>query len=272
MPKQRIITGIVLVVFVACGVLLLPNVAFAFFATAIILGLGGWEWAKLTGLSDLTRQLLFIVSLFLFALAIYLSRESFWPTLSLVGLLTWAGILYLVISYHHGLLIYQNNKWLLRLIAFPVLLVAWSALVILQEKSVVMVLYLLLLVAVADSSAYFVGKRFGANALAPRLSPKKTLEGVMGAIAGSAVWAILAAFYFSSELAWSDWPFFILLSVVTAILSIAGDLFESLIKREANQKDSGTLLPGHGGILDRIDSQLIALPFFTTGLLLAGIL
>ena len=272
MPKERIITGIVLVALVTCGVLLLPPVAFAFFATAIILGIGGWEWARLTGLSDLTRQLLFIVALFLFALAIYLSRYTFWPILSAIGILTWAGILYLVISYRQGLLIYQNNKWLLRFIAFPVLLVAWIALVILQEKNSEMVLYLLLLVAVADSSAYFAGKRFGKNALAPRLSPKKTLEGVMGAIAGAAIWAILAAFYFSTELTWSDWPFFILLSIVTAILSIAGDLFESLIKREANQKDSGTILPGHGGILDRIDAQLVALPFFTTGVMLGGIL
>lgn len=272
MPKERIITGIVLVAIVVCGVLLLPHIAFAFFATAIILGIGGWEWARLTGLSDLTRQLLFIVSLLLFALAIYLSRYAFWPTLSAIGFLTWVSILYLVINYRHDLLIYQNNKWLLRFLAFPVLLVAWAAIVILQEKNDEMLLYLLLLVAVADSSAYFVGKRFGKNALAPRLSPKKTLEGVMGAMVGATVWAILAAFYFRSALDWSDWPFFILLSIVTAILSIAGDLFESLIKREANQKDSGTILPGHGGILDRIDAQLVALPFFTAGVMLGGIL
>ena len=135
-----------------------------------------------------------------------------------------------------------------------------------------MVLYLILLVAIADSSAYFIGKRFGKNSLAPRLSPNKTLEGVMGAIAGATIWSILATVYFSSEMSAPDWPFFILLSIVTAILSIAGDLFESLIKREANQKDSGALLPGHGGILDRIDSQLVALPFFTTGMILGGIL
>ena len=124
MPKQRIITGILLVIIVVISVLRLPSIAFAFFATAVILGIGGWEWAKLTGLSDVTRQMLFIVSLLLFALAIYLSLDSFWSILSVIGLLTWAGILYLVATYHQGLLIYQNNKWLLRFIVFPVLLVA----------------------------------------------------------------------------------------------------------------------------------------------------
>ena len=178
-------------------------------------------------------------------------------------------ILFLLSTYHQGILLYQNNKWLLRFIAFPVLLIAWLALVVLHDKSPEMLLYLILLVAVADSSAYFAGKRFGINKLAPQLSPSKTMEGMMGAMLGAAIWSIIAAAYFG--LTWANGIFFVLLSVVTATLSIAGDLFESLIKREANQKDSGTILPGHGGILDRIDAQLAALPFFTAGIILGGI-
>jgi phosphatidate cytidylyltransferase len=269
MLKQRIITGGALVILVVLSVLFLPSVAFAFLAAAVMLGIGGWEWAKLAGLSDFIQQLLFIVALLLFALAIYLSLDTFWTSLAVLGLVVWTGILYLLTIYHQGTLIYQNNKWILPAMAFPVLLIAWSALLILQQYNAEMLLYLVLLIAVADSSAYFAGKRFGKNKLAPRLSPGKTLEGMLGAIAGSAVWALLGAIYF--DLGSSNWPFFVLLSVVSAILSIAGDLFESLLKREASQKDSGTILPGHGGILDRIDSLLAALPFFTTGVLLGGI-
>ena len=268
MLKQRIITGVVLIFLVVLGVLTLPSSLFAVVSAAVILGIGGWEWAKLTGLDDLTRQMLFVISLVLFALATFLSLKTFWPVLAVLGLLVWGTILYFLINYTQGTLIYQNNKWLLRSAAIPVLLTAWAALLILQNQNAEMLLYLILLIAVADSSAYFAGRRFGKNKLAPQLSPGKTLEGVMGAMCGATIWSLLAAFYF--DLAGSDIPFFILLSIVTAILSIAGDLFESLIKREANQKDSGTILPGHGGILDRIDSLLAALPFFTAGAWLYG--
>ena len=272
MLKQRIITGVVLIALVVLSVLFVENRIFSIFSAIVILGIGGWEWAKLTGFNepDMTRPLLFIAALFLFAFSIFLSRDIFWSILSIIGLFVWAGIFFLLATYHQGVVLYQNNKWLLRFLAFPVLLLAWLALIILQDKNAEMLLYLILLVAVADSSAYFAGKRFGANKLAPNLSPGKTLEGVLGAIIGTIIWAILAAFYF--KFSSGDGVFFVLLSAVTAILSVAGDLFESLIKREANQKDSGTILPGHGGILDRIDAQLIALPFFTAGALLGGII
>lgn len=275
MLKQRIITGLILIAIVIASVLYLPAKAFAIFSAVVVLGLGGWEWARLTGLNEITQQILFIVALALFALAIYLSHSTIGLALSVAGVLVWVGILYLLKTYHHGILLYQNNRWLLRGMAFPVLLIAWSSVIILQAESPQLLLYLILLIAAADTSAYFSGKRFGANKLAPKLSPGKTFEGMLGAILGTAIWAILAAVYFSTiylALSWGDWVFFVLLSMVTALLSIAGDLFESLIKREANQKDSGTILPGHGGILDRIDSLLAAAPFFTAGVILGGII
>jgi phosphatidate cytidylyltransferase len=267
--KQRVITGAVLVLLVMISILLLPNIVFAFIAAAVVLGIGGWEWAKLAGLNDVIQQILFIVSLLLFALAIYLSLYAFWQTLVIVGLVVWVAILYLLMTYHQDSLLYQNTKWLLPSMAFPVLLTAWASILILQVHNADMLLYLILLIAVADSSAYFMGKRFGKNKLAPQLSPGKTLEGMLGAIIGASIWSLFAAIYF--DLGQLNWPFFMLLSIVTAILSIGGDLFESLLKREACQKDSGTILPGHGGILDRIDSLLAAAPFFTMGIVLGGI-
>ncbi|MEZ5454429.1 MAG: phosphatidate cytidylyltransferase, partial [Thiothrix sp.] len=125
--------------------------------------------------------------------------------------------------------------------------------------------YLITLIALADTAAYFTGRSFGKHKLAPDLSPGKTREGLSGAVVVTAVWASLGSF-------WLDVPvgqgaIFMVLSMFVVLMSVAGDLFESLLKREAGVKDSGQILPGHGGILDRIDSMLAAAPLFTLGLL-----
>lgn len=125
------------------------------------------------------------------------------------------------------------------------------------------VLYLLSLMWVADSAAFFGGRRWGAHRLAPGISPGKTWEGVFVAFAAAAVWAVAGA-------AWLDLRgaailYFFILSLVAVAFSIVGDLYESLEKRAAHVKDSGSLLPGHGGVLDRIDSTTAAAPIFTLG-------
>jgi phosphatidate cytidylyltransferase len=148
--------------------------------------------------------------------------------------------------------------------AFFVLVPAWVAIITLHQHHPQLVLYLILLVASADTGAYFAGKAFGKNKLAPELSPGKTKEGMLGGLMGALVLSVFVAWYFA--LPAQDWFYFIALSVAVALISVAGDLFESLIKREAGQKDSGNILPGHGGILDRIDGLLAALPLFTLGI------
>jgi phosphatidate cytidylyltransferase len=264
MLKQRIITGIILVIAATSGILFLPDGLFAILSAVIILGIGGWEWAKLSGFNDQPRQLLFLVALTLFAVGIYLSFNSFYFLLSTLSIITWLLILVLLSTYSPQTRLYHQKPWLLRLLALPVLLLAWVALLQLREISETLVIYLVLLIAVADTSAFFSGKRFGKNKLAPDLSPGKTLEGMVGALVGSVIWALLGALFFKLEL--GDWVYFILLSMVAVLLSIAGDLFESLLKRQAGEKDSGKILPGHGGVLDRIDSILAAAPFFTLGI------
>ena len=125
-------------------------------------------------------------------------------------------------------------------------------------------MFLLALVWVADIAAYFVGKRFGKNKLAPALSPGKSREGVLGALLASIVMAIigLQMFTFGKQAS----LYFIGLCVLTALISVVGDLYESLLKRNAGAKDSGTILPGHGGILDRVDSITAAAPGYLLGL------
>ena len=131
------------------------------------------------------------------------------------------------------------------------------------------VFYIIALVAVADIGAYFSGKRFGKTKLAPNLSPGKTREGVYGALVLALLWAILGAAIGGHG--GFDGLLFVVFSMLAAVMSVLGDLFESLIKREAGAKDSGTLLPGHGGVLDRIDGLLAALPVFALGLLWIGV-
>jgi phosphatidate cytidylyltransferase len=124
----------------------------------------------------------------------------------------------------------------------------------------------LLLIWIADIAAYFTGKKFGKDKLCPDISPGKTVEGMYGALASAIVTAIgLGLYYKFPLLNASD---FVLLSVLTVLISIYGDLFFSLVKRQKGVKDSGTILPGHGGILDRIDSVIAAAPFFYAGIFL----
>ena len=129
-------------------------------------------------------------------------------------------------------------------------------------------LYLLTLVWVADIGAYFCGRRFGKHKLAPGISPSKTWEGVFGGIGCNLIW-ILIVYQLSDGWGLTLWQF-ILIGLATSAISVVGDLYESVLKREAGAKDSGTLLPGHGGVLDRIDGVIAAAPVFVSGLYAMG--
>jgi phosphatidate cytidylyltransferase len=266
MLKQRIITGGLLTLAVLLGVLLLPSTLFAVISLIVIITLAGWEWANLTGFKHDTPRSLFISLLLFIALLIYLWQGSYWGVI-IIGVLWWGYALTMMYDYKKdkGL---QDKAWLLPISSFWVLIPAWIALIELHSNSTLLVLYLIFLVAIADSGAYFAGKAMGLTPLAPELSPGKTKEGFKGGLFGAGFWALLASFYFGLSL--GDALVFILLSLLVAAISVGGDLYESLLKREAGEKDSGTLLPGHGGILDRIDGLLAALPVFTLGLLMMG--
>jgi phosphatidate cytidylyltransferase len=123
--------------------------------------------------------------------------------------------------------------------------------------------YALSLVWVADSGAYFAGKKFGKNKLAPNISPGKTREGLLGAVLSTSLYTLAASYYF--ELDRDRAVLLVLLSVIVTIISVSGDLYISFLKREAGLKDSGNILPGHGGMLDRVDSVLAAMPVFLLG-------
>lgn len=127
-------------------------------------------------------------------------------------------------------------------------------------------LYALMLVILADSAAYFAGKSFGRRPLALKLSPKKTIEGLIGGLLVTFVFSVIGAMYFHLNVTGS--VFFVFVSMVSVVISVVGDLYISMLKRERGVKDAGKLLPGHGGILDRLDGINAALPIFTFGLML----
>ncbi|WP_298613316.1 phosphatidate cytidylyltransferase [uncultured Thiothrix sp.] len=267
MLKQRIITGIILAVFVSLAIFLLPNPVFDQLALILMVGIGTWEWANLTGFADKQRRMVAVLGSVVLAELIYFIAPPLLPIL-LLSLVTWGFILYLLRRYQPDTTYYKSKPWLLRLLCALVLLPAWYTLVYLHDLHYGYVFYVISLVAFADIAAYFSGKRFGKVKLAPSLSPGKTREGAWGALVVTFVWACICAIY--TDLRFGSGLVFVLFSMLAVVMSIAGDLFESLIKRQAGAKDSGSLLPGHGGILDRIDSLVAAIPILALGLFVIG--
>ncbi|MEE8287297.1 MAG: phosphatidate cytidylyltransferase, partial [Gammaproteobacteria bacterium] len=170
-----------------------------------------------------------------------------------------------VVRFQQGLSVDALDYPLVRLIAgWLILAPAWGAMVRLHSvagSGPLLVLYLVFLISTADSAAYFVGRRLGSRRLASNVSPGKSLEGVAGALLAVAILAIAVSLLadFAPPLG------FVVLSLITALVSILGDLTESVFKRRAGLKDSGSIVPGHGGILDRIDGVTAAAPIFVLG-------
>lgn len=264
MLRQRIITAIILAALVISAILLLSNNWLAVLF-ALVTMVGAWEWAGLLNTSNLIRKLLymFFISASLFVIWRYATPQHTGNILLVTGL-WWAGVVIFLAMFDVSWL---GKAWLHKVLEFSgfiVLVPAYFALVALHRIDPMMLLFLLFLVAIVDVAAYFVGKKFGKNKLAPALSPGKSREGLFGALGASLAVAVLGLIYFQFDK--SLWLYFAGLCVLTALISVVGDLFESLLKRQAGAKDSSNLLPGHGGILDRIDSLSAAAPGFVLGL------
>lgn len=264
MLKQRIITGLILITLVFAGVIFLPNPLFALVSMLFIVGMGAWEWMGLAGCyppekRTMNTLIVLIASVPLVFLPL--------PTLSVlwVSVPVWAAALLALSLFPKYAGLYKKHPSAMCVFGILVLLPAWFALLKLHQMDYRYVLYLITLVALADTAAYFTGRKWGATKLAPHLSPGKTREGMSGAVVVTTVWALLATVWLPVPAGKS--VHFMILSMFVVLMSVAGDLFESLLKREAGVKDSGQILPGHGGVLDRVDSLLAAAPIFTLGLL-----
>jgi len=183
--------------------------------------------------------------------------------------LFWILIMLLIRKAPEELLTLDLKRKYKAFIGWFVLLSAWMFLSRLREfYGTEMVMYFLLLIWTADSAAYFTGKQFGKVKLAEQISPGKTVQGMYGALVAGFVCGVALSLYYGFPLIIAT--DFVFLSVLTVQVSIYGDLFFSLVKRQKGVKDSGSLLPGHGGILDRVDSIIAAAPFYYAGILLIG--
>jgi phosphatidate cytidylyltransferase len=261
MLKQRLLTAAILLPLLLAGMFLLPNPAW----TLVVLvptALGAVEWAKLAKLSGKVRNG-FVISVVLSGLLLMLAQ---WRSPSLAaGAAVW---LYLLALLFWTIVVpaWLYFKWrvsapvLMMLAGWVVLVPAWFAVATLQA-SAGLLLMLMLVIWIADTAAYFAGRRFGRRKLAPQISPGKTWEGVIGAVIAVLIYGIAVGVVLQPDANVYDRAGLLVFIGVLTAFSIIGDLFESWIKRQAGTKDSGELLPGHGGILDRIDSVTAAMPF-----------
>ncbi|QPK64319.1 phosphatidate cytidylyltransferase [Methylomonas sp. LL1] len=302
MLVQRILTASVLAAVVILAVFQLPSIYFSLFIAIVTLG-GAWEWLSLTGVEKMSNKLLFLALLIfpMFGVTYWtvflelLGEAMEWPEvkdysdalewLVIAPVLFWILAMIVIRQSAPQLLKMEFKPRLQAFLGWLVLLSAWMFLSKLRAYyGPGMVLYFLILIWAADISAYFVGKAWGKDKLAPEISPGKTVQGMYGALSSAVICGIGFHIYgrltsddsseaqdgmlrFLDELVFVD---MLVLSVFTVLVSIYGDLFFSLIKRRSGVKDSGSLLPGHGGILDRVDSIIAAAPFFYAGIVLIG--
>jgi phosphatidate cytidylyltransferase len=263
--RSRVFTALLLaalVIFVL--VWLPPQVAVVIIACAI-LG-AGWEWAGFAGLSGDAERLGYaaVIGLVYGAVAL-LVRDPRWLNVMLRLTVLWWLLAFVWLATRSR----SGGDLVATAVGFLVLVpagIGLAHLATLQPNGQLLLLYLLVLIAAADVGAYFGGRTFGRRKLAPHVSPGKTWEGFASGMLAAVVVGAIGAWLF-------DMPFWSWLALceLVALVSVVGDLTESMFKRRVGLKDSGSLLPGHGGLLDRIDSLTAAAPTFLLGLLSLGL-
>jgi phosphatidate cytidylyltransferase len=274
MLKWRLLTALALMVIVIGGTFTLPVSGFAI-GCAIFTLAAGYEWCGVVKLNTITAQVCFLGSLILGMFFLYSRPELMIPLLVLSCLL-WVFNSMWVISYQNGSRVWPKSGVAKGVLGVFILLTMWAAFIYLRRlgdiRGGMLILLCLLVVWGTDTFAYFAGKRFGKTPLISEVSPAKTWEGLWGALVCVLSILIVIFFVFAHLNVYLGVPLFLLfyLLVIVFFAAVMGDLFESMVKRFEGVKDSGNLLPGHGGILDRMDSLIAAMPFFALGCAVLG--
>lgn len=270
---ERIITALILVaVVLSCMFVTTSN--YPMYGLMILAVLGaGYEWFKLVPFTAEQSGIRakawgFAIVLSIIALFVFLSLQYLWILFWICSILIWLMSIYWVRHYPEYDAWYNKN---LIVVGALLIIAAVTAIFSLWSYSPWWLMYLFLLVWGADSGAYFVGRKFGMRKLAPLVSPNKSIEGLCGGILTSSIIIVTVSLLYL-DLGLLPFISFLLLSLVTVMASVLGDLFESMIKRRVGVKDSGRIFPGHGGVLDRVDSLLAAAPIFAAGLFIFKIL
>ncbi len=268
MLQLRILTALILIPLVIGGIFYL-SAPYFMAVTAILTLLASWEWSRLSGFSDGKKRFLYVAMqcLFLLILMLYSSTRQ-WMWMSQFGLIFWCLLAIYLLWARRRPLLPTIPCQVRAILGWLIMTLCWVAIQVLHLTPFYL-LFMLLIIWLADTAAYASGRLWGQHLLAPTLSPKKTWEGLIIGLLVTLFAAIIMQIFFKGPKPFL-WQIFILV-LLTGFASIAGDLFESQLKRLEGLKDSGHLLPGHGGILDRIDSLLAAAPVFAGTFLLLGL-
>ena len=267
MLKQRIITALILLPIALCGFFLLEGSAFALFI-GLVVTLGAWEWARLAGFSAQSMRVGYAAVVAFMLLVMHL-LPGLAPWILGASVIWWGIATYLVLTYPQSSEHWASAACKLA-VGLLILLPAWQGLVLIKQEPLGnwLIMAVMVLVWGADIGAYFSGRAFGKRKLAPQVSPGKSWEGVYGGLVLSLVITAIVGLV-------RDWSFAQMLmgligAAVIVFISVVGDLTESMFKRQSGIKDSSNLLPGHGGVLDRIDSLTAAIPVFAVLLWMAA--
>lgn len=272
---QRIITALVLLPIVLAALFLLEPDGFAVFA-GVVVALAAWEWARLAGLHRQVSRVLYALVVVAIVATISLAPEISRSFLLYAALAWWVASLFLVISFPSSSAFWSSTGVRI-IIGIYILVPFWVAIVFMRSADIVvypglsplwLIFYTLFIVFAADTGAYFAGKTLGKSKLAPKVSPGKSWAGFWGGLISACLFALAACVQLDVPL--SFYVQLVILTAITSVFSVVGDLTESMFKRQAGIKDSSQLLPGHGGVMDRIDSLVAAFPVMTSLLLIFG--
>lgn len=274
MLKQRILTGLILAPIMIGGIFYLPVPEFMLFIGAIA-ALGAWEWANLSGITNNVGRVVYAVIVVLLLVVLQhfdLEQEAD----VLYGAIAWWVLALILVATHPKLQSVWKSTPVRLLMGLVILVPMWVGFVQIKSYpySDYLMLYVMFLVWGADVGAYFAGRTFGKRKLAPNVSPGKTWEGVYGGLATTMLFAVTAGLILQNkimmDLTNKQWALLFGITLAVTVVSVVGDLVESMVKRLRGIKDSSNLLPGHGGVMDRIDSMTAALPVFALALSYAG--
>jgi phosphatidate cytidylyltransferase len=274
--KQRIITALILAPLAIASIFLLP-LKFFMLCTAAVFLLASKEWGRFVNPLSSSSSIFYVFGFVLAISLLLLPIDQLWNTEGInpvifsgliVAAIWWFFSLILVASYPKTSTLWARSKMVKAVFGLFTLLPFFWSMVVLRSVNIhhdfyyggALLMFVFLLVWAADTGAYFCGKRFGKHKLAPNVSPGKTIEGFLGGAVSSMLVAFVGSILF--DIPSDKMGLFFAAALITTFVSALGDLSESIFKREANLKDSGNLLPGHGGILDRIDSLTAAVPVF----------
>ena len=262
MLLRRVITALCLAAFALVAIFLLPTWGFAV-TFGVAAGAGVYEWSGFLRAPNKALRIGYVAIYAALIGFIFVNQGLYGPITQTVGVI-WLGLIALVLVYPRGRSLYTRS-WLIGLVGQLLMVGAWGSLMAIREmpSGQYWLLWLLVLTTATDVGAFFSGRALGRRKLAPSLSPGKTWEGAFGGLLLASSICVTALFLFS------EWSIFtaLILTIGLIVVAVFGDLFESLLKRATGLKDSGGLLPGHGGVLDRIDSIIAVSPLLAWALL-----